>query len=241
MRGLIMSGQRSFTGTEARQLLRRARTGTLASINREDGIPYASLVNVATDVQGYPLILISTLAWHTRNLAGDSRASLMFAELPLSGDALTGPRVTVMGRFEIAEGDAVRRRYLARHPQADVYAGFGDFNFWRMIPQRAHAVAGFGRIETLDADEMFPSCPDMIALEESAVRHMNDDHEDAIQRYAGKILGAEPGGWIITAIDTDGADLKRDEEILRLSFDAPVHSSAELRKVLAELGNKTKV
>ena len=72
-----MSGQRSFTTTEARQLLRRARTATLSSLNRDDGVPYASLVNVATDVRGWPLILISTLAWHTKNLLGDSRASVL--------------------------------------------------------------------------------------------------------------------------------------------------------------------
>ena len=94
-----MSGQRSFSGNEARNLLRRARTATLGTLNREDGIPYASLVNVATDVRGCPLILVSTLAWHTRNLLADPRASIMVAEMPETGDALTGARVTVMGRF----------------------------------------------------------------------------------------------------------------------------------------------
>ena len=155
----MASKPRSFTGREARILLRRARTGTLASLNAEGGTPYASLVNVATDIEGQPLILVSTLAWHTRNLLADGRASLMVAEPPASGDALTGPRVTVMGRFVPSELEQVRRRYLARHPQAALYAGFGDFSFWRMEPELAHAVAGFGRIETLDVAEVFPSAP----------------------------------------------------------------------------------
>ena len=231
-----MSERRSFTADEARNLLRRARTGTLGTLNADDGTPYASLVNLATDVRGCPVILVSTLAWHTRNLLADPRASVMVAELPPEGDALTGARVTVMGRFSRVEQPQLSRRYLARHPAAELYAGFGDFAFWRLEPERAHAVAGFGRIETIPANEMFPSADEMIALEEGAVEHMNADHDDAIQLYAEKLLGATPGGWKIMAIDPDGADLRRDGEVLRLPFDTPVFSGGALRSLLAELG-----
>ena len=113
-----MSGPRSFTATGARQLLRRARTATLSTLNRDDGVPYASLINMATDVRGWPLILVSTLAWHTKNLLADSRASVLVAEPAAHGDALTGPRVTVMGHFTQVEDDVLARRYLARHPWA---------------------------------------------------------------------------------------------------------------------------
>ena len=235
-----MSGQRTFTGIEARRLLRNARTATLASVNQDDGTPYASLVNVATDVTGHPLILISTLAWHTKNLLANPRASLMVAEIPPSGDALTGPRVTVMGRFVKAEDEGIRRRYLARHPQASFYAGFGDFAFWRLEPERAHAVAGFGRIETMSADEVFPSVSEMIALEEGAIQHMNADHDDAIQRYAEKLLNSTPGDWKIAGIDPDGADLRRGDEVLRLQFETPVYSAGALRKLFASLGEITR-
>ena len=132
------------------------------------------------------------------------------------------------------------RRYLARHPAAELYAGFGDFAFWRLEPERAHAVAGFGRIETIPADEMFPSADEMIALEEGAVAHMNADHDDAIQRYAEHLLGATPGGWKIMAIDPDGADLRRGEDVLRLPFAGPVFSGGALRSLLARLGEQTR-
>ena len=233
-----MTRERSFSGTEARRMLRRARTGTLASLNREGGTPYASLVNVATSVAGHPLILVSTLAWHTRNLLADSRASLLVAEPPDEGDALTGPRVTVMGRFEKVDEPEQRRRYLARHPAAAMYADFGDFAFWRLVPERVHAVAGFGRIETLDADEVFPSTDEMEALEESAIAHMNHDHSDAVERYAVTLLGADPGPWMVGGIDPDGADLLKDEAVLRLFFPDPVFTGEALRQVFGQLGRR---
>jgi putative heme iron utilization protein len=89
-------------------------------------------------------------------------------------------------------------------------------------------------------DHYFKSADEMIALEEGAVQHMNDDHHDAIQRYAGRLLGAEPGGWKITAIDPDGADLRRGDDVLRLPFEKPVYSGGALRVLLAKLGERTK-
>jgi putative heme iron utilization protein len=109
-----------------------------------------------------------------------------------------------------------------------------------MEPERAHAVAGFGRIETIPANEMFPSADEMTALEEGAVAHMNEDHDDAIQRFAARLLGATPDGWKIVAIDTDGADLRRGEESLRLPFAQPVYSGGALRKLLASMGEQTR-
>lgn len=235
-----MNERRSFTGQEARALLRRARTATLATLNAGNGIPYASLVNVASSVRGWPVILISTLAWHTRNLLADPRASLMVAEIPPEGDALTGPRVTIMGRFSKLAPEEVGRRYLARHPAAELYAGFGDFAFWRMEPEAAHAVAGFGRIETIGAAEMFPDAAEIEALEAGAIDHMNADHDDAIQRFAEKLLGATPGGWRAAAIDPDGMDLARGEETRRLDFPAPVWTAGALRSLLARLGHETR-
>jgi hypothetical protein len=235
MRGWIMVKPRTFTGTEARRLLRRARTASLGTRSCEDGTPYVSLANLATDAQGLPLVLISKLAWHTQNLEADGAASVMVSAPPAEGDALTGPRVTVLGRFEKIEDAAVRRRYLARHPAAAMYVDFPDFAFWRMAPTAIHAVAGFGRIETLTPDEVFPSADEMTALEESAISHMNEDHADAIGRYA-KSLGGDPASpWKIVAVDCDGADLSDGSKALRLGFPEPVFTAATLRTTLAKL------
>lgn len=218
-----------------RQLLRRARTCSLSTMSRGDGTPYGSLANIASDVSGRPLILISRLAWHTQNLEADARGSVLAGELPAKGDALMGPRVTVLGRFERVEDGNLRRRYLARHPQAALYADFPDFSFWRLSPSAIHGVAGFGRIETLTLDEVFPVAAEMEALEMSAIEHMNNDHAEAIHLYATKILKAPPGPWRVLAIDPDGADIGLHEQSLRMEFHSPVFTAEALRKKFAEL------
>ena len=218
-----------------RQLLRRARTCSLSTLTRGDGTPYGSLANIATDGAGRPLILISRLAWHTQNLEVDARSSVLAGELPAKGDALVGPRVTVLGRFERVEDANLRRRYLARHPQAALYADFPDFSFWRLSPSAIHGVAGFGRIETLTPDEVFPVAAEMEALEMSAIEHMNNDHAEAIHLYATKILKAQPGPWRVLAIDPDGAEIGLHEQSLRMEFHTPVFTAEALRKKFAEL------
>jgi putative heme iron utilization protein len=232
---------RSFSGLEARQLLRRARTGTLATLNQDGSGPYASLINLATDLAGRPVIFISTLAWHTRNLAQDSRASILAAEPPAEGDALTGPRVTVMGRFERIEKQNIAERYAQHHPAARLYLDFPDFSFWRLNPEKIHAVAGFGRIETMEPQEVFVTPQDDWAgLMAGAARHVNEDHGDIVQLYAEKLAQAAPGGWQATAVDCDGFLIEKDGQIRRIAFDAPAFSPGELRQAFATLAMRVR-
>jgi putative heme iron utilization protein len=228
-------GKTGFEATAMRQILRRAKTCTLSTLGKDDGTPYGSLANMATDVAGHPLLFISKLAWHTRNLLADGRASILACELPPGGDALVGARVTVLGRFEQGNDSNLRRRYLAHHPQARVYAGFDDFSFWRMTPGAIHAIAGFGRIETLPPDVVFPDVAEFESLERSAIEHLNNDHADTIHLYATKILGAEPGAWTVAAIDPDGCDLVLGDQSLRLEFPAPVFTAEALREKFIEI------
>ena len=134
-------------------ILKRAKTGTLSVIDFETGAPFGALVNVATDEQGHPIFLFSQLARHTKCLNTDPRASLLVMELPQAGDALTGFRATITGRMEQVS-DGLRARYVAHHPYAEMYAGFGDFGFWRMAPEMVYVVAGFGRIQSFKAEEV---------------------------------------------------------------------------------------
>ncbi len=138
----------------ARRLLRAAESASLATIERDAGGPYASLVLVAADQDGSPILLLSDLAEHSRNLAADDRASLLFDGTAGLEDRLTGPRLTVLGRAIASDAPSHRARFLARHPGAAQYADFGDFRFYRVAVERAHLVAGFGRIHAIAAADL---------------------------------------------------------------------------------------
>src|SRR6202022_812181 len=127
---------------------REGRSGALATLMAPSGDPYCSLVNVATAADGAPLLLLSRLALHTKNILADARVSLMIDERK-SGDPLEGARVMLMGRASATDDPEARRRYLDRQPEATRFAAFGDFSFYRMTLDRAHLVAGFGRIVDL--------------------------------------------------------------------------------------------
>ena len=140
---------------EIKTVLARAKTGTLSVIDFETGGPFGALVNVATDLNGLPLFLFSTLARHTKCLVADPRASLMVSELPGEGDPLVGFRATIVGHAEQLRGEHLRARYLAKHPYAETYVDFGDFRFWCLKSEKVFVVGGFGRIQAFDASEIF--------------------------------------------------------------------------------------
>ncbi|MGA9950534.1 MAG: DUF2470 domain-containing protein [Xanthobacteraceae bacterium] len=241
----------------AKELLRATRAGTLATIDRNTGHPFASLVNVATDIDGAPPILISRLATHTANLEVDARASLLLAASG-KGDPLAHPRLTALGAFcQIARDEPaeprLRRRFLARHPKSELYAGFADFSFWRLDTISAHLNGGFARAADLKASDVLTDISgteDLIAAEESAVAHMNEDHADAVQLYAAKLCGADAGKaasgegggghWRITGIDPEGLDLARSDATLRLPFPQRVSDAQQLRKTVVELAAKAR-
>lgn len=229
-----------------RGLLRKSRSGALATLMPDSGNPYCSLVNVATLHDGSPLLLISKLAVHTKNILNDSRVSLMLDERS-PGDPLEGARIMISGHAEkIEESDQVakaRQRYLAAHPSAEVFVNFGDFGFSRVRPNGVHMVAGFGRIVDLKADDVLTDltgADDLIAAEADVLEHMNADHADTMDLYATKLLGAEPGAWRATGCDPDGLDMQDGSRVLRLEFPQRVETSAALRKVLKELADRAR-
>jgi heme iron utilization protein len=224
----------------ARSLLRRRRQGALATLMTGSGDPYCSLVNAASHPDGSPVLLISRLAVHTRNLLADSRVSLMLDERA-AGDPLEGARIMLAGRAAEArpdEVDTLRRRYLNAHPSAEAFAGFKDFSFFRIIPAGAHLVAGFGRIVDLAPAQFLTPIDDagaLLAAEQGAVEHMNADHRDALNLYATRLLGAEAADWRCTGCDPDGIDMHADQITLRLDFPERVTGPGELRKMLVRL------
>ena len=231
----------------AKGLLRTARAGSLATLDRNTGHPFASLVNVATDVDGSPVILVSRLSTHTANLEKDGRASVLLASTG-KGDPLAHPRLTIVGAFVqmprgAAEEPRVHRRFLARHPKSELYAGFGDFSFWRLAVVSAHLNGGFARAADLQAADVLTNLSEaasLIEAEEGAVAHMNDDHAEAVRLYATRLLGAEDGKWRLTGLDPEGLDLVLGDAVLRLPFPERVTDPQALRKMVVDLAAKAR-
>lgn len=226
-------------GKLAKSLLRRSRQGALATLMPGSGDPYCSLVNLASHPDGSPILLISRLAVHTRNILADSRVSLMLDERA-AGDPLEGARIMLSGRAEQAEDerDLLQRRYLNAHPAAEAFVSFKDFAFFRIRPAGTHLVAGFGRIVDLKPEQFLTDlagAEDLLAAEEGAVEHMNADHRAAMGLYATRLLGAPAGDWRCTGCDPEGIDMQNGQTALRLDFPERVADGTALRKMLVRL------
>ena len=229
----------------AKSLMRRSRQGALATLMAGTGDPYCSLVNMASHPDGSPILLISRLAIHTKNLLADDRVSLMLDERA-PGDPLEGARIMVAGRAVEADDDGralLRRRYLAAHPSAEAFVDFKDFSFFRIHPSGAHLVAGFGRIIDLKPGQFLTDVSDAASLleaEPGAVEHMNEDHREAMNLYATKLLGAESADWRCIGCDPEGLDIQAGTIALRLEFPARVTTAGDLRKMLVRLAEEAR-
>lgn len=231
----------------ARTLLRASRYGALAVLDPTSGAPMASRVAVATDHDGAPLILVSSLSAHTGGLVADPRCSLLLGE-PGKGDALAHARITIACRAEkIARDDArhgrIEQRFLNRNPKSKLYSGFDDFAFFRLEPQGASLNGGFGKAYALTAADLTTASPALEALaaaEQGAIDHMNADHRDAITLYAAHFARAGAGDWVMTGIDADGFDLACGDRIERVFFAEPVAEPSDMRKFLVAMAGEAR-
>jgi putative heme iron utilization protein len=231
----------------SRHLVRTARSGALATNDGVGGMPFASLVALATDIDGSPIILTSQLSTHTQLLDTDPRCSLLVAATG-KGDPLAHPRLTFRGEARKVDGAApdaarIRRRYLAHHPRAALYVDFPDFAFWRLEIVAASLNGGFGRAYRMSAsDVLLPPAElaDFASMEAEAIDHMNADHAEAVSLYATRLCGAEPGNWRMTSLDPEGALLTLGDAILRLKFPRILKSAEELRPMLVALAKSAR-
>ena len=231
----------------ARTLLRASRFGALATLDPEDGAPFATRVATATDMDGAPLILVSGLSAHTKGLEAEPRCSLLVGE-PGKGDPLAHPRLSlkaVARRLERGSDEQLRaeHRYLARHPKAKLYIGFPDFALYRLEPDTALLNGGFARAYRMLRDELLTDSPALAALadaEQGAIAHMNSDHADAVENYARHFAGGPGGKWQLTGIDPDGIDLALGDETRRIFFPEPLTDAGQMRPMLVAMAKEAR-
>jgi putative heme iron utilization protein len=231
-------------GAAARRLMRSRDHVALATSLA--GHPYVSLAASACEIDASPLLLLSDLAQHTKNLLADPLVSLLFEDTGGHPDPLAGPRLTLLGRAERCEDPRSASRFAARHPASAGYGGFADFRLYRVAIERGHLVAGFGRIAWIEAEDLrFPGEASALAeAEADIIAHMNADHADAIALYATRLLGRQGDGWRMTGIDPEGVDLRRPMEAggetARLDFAEPVLTPEAARRALVALAQQAR-
>ncbi len=234
-----MTANETRPGDIARRLLRAADRAALATSlgDREpvgaESWPYASLVLLACDHDAAPLLLMSDLAEHSKNIAADARAALLIDGTAGRADPLTGPRVTILGTVEKTDDPRLKARFVARHPSAALYADFADFHLYRVTVARAHFVAGFGRIHWIDApDFIFDAGAGALAdSEETLIRQLSKQAD----RLAQLATGRRAEGWRLTGIDPEGLDLRREGTVARVELPAPVATADALTAVVDDL------
>ncbi len=131
-----------------KSLLKQARHGALGTLTGE-GAPFSTLVALALDADGVPIIITSHLSGHTGHMERDARMSLLVSAIG-KGDPLAHPRVTLTGRAVAAPVgsaayDRLRARYLAVNPKAELYVDLPGFWFWRLEPLMVALNGGFGK------------------------------------------------------------------------------------------------
>lgn len=217
---------------EAKRLLRTIRSGALATLN-EAGAPFATLTQLATHYDGSPILLMSLLAAHTRQLERDPRCSLLLAQGG-RGDPLAHPRLTLEGRAARATDRAARERFLRRNPKASLYADFADFSFWRLEIEGVHVNGGFARAADLRPEELLTGIDGAKALienEAAVLAGLNKDQADTLRVLAANANGA----WRASGLDPEGIDLVSGDAVERIVFGRPVATPEDLRAHLAEL------
>jgi putative heme iron utilization protein len=225
----------------ARKLMRGSRSAALATIL--DGHPYSSLVTVAFDLDCSPLLLLSDLAGHTQNIFTDARVSLLFEEASHLSNPQSGPRITAQGKIKVTDNPFLAERFITRHPSAQLYSGFKDFNFYRVEMDQLYFIGGFAEALWLSKDDFEVNQNSAIALAEceaDVLSHMNAGHSETISLYANNLLGKPGKAWEMIGIDPDGCDLKQKNSYLRLSFEEPVFDAASCRVALIKLATEAR-
>ncbi|MEO1767365.1 HugZ family protein [Thiobacter aerophilum] len=221
----------------ARRLVRRCHTGVIATHSHDmPGFPYASFVEYVADHQGRPVMLISALAEHTRNLHYQARLSLAAAEV-WQGYVLASPRFTLVGEARLVpdgEIEQCRARYLRYLPHAADYLAL-DFAFWRLEPVRLRSIPGFGAAVWVTAGDYLALASRLAEVEDEIIAHMNREHRDVLSRYARRAGVAPPGAVSLVGIDCDGFDLRVGDRLLRIDFAQPVWDAQGVRQALVNL------
>lgn len=220
----------------ARRLLNHQSFGILSTHSIDvPGYPFGSIAPYTLNHDGEPIILISTIAQHTRNIKENNKVSLTVFD-PHEDDPQAASRLTWIGDAESIEPSDIesRDRYLRYFPSAESYFQTHDFSFYRISLRRARFIGGFGEIYWIEPDAMLARNP-FRETEKGIVDHMNQDHQKALIHYCKVLKGIDASVVSMTGIDSEGFDMLAGKEKLRIDFDSPISTPEEARRNLVRL------
>jgi len=226
-------------GRKARMLLRRHRSGVLSThCLKLPGYPYGSALPHASDHAGRPLLLISHLAEHTRNLEADPRASYIVCD---TGPELQAqPRATLLGEVRVLQdAERIERRYLRFYPEQQRTLQIGGFRFYALEPVQIRFIEGFGALHWI-ANTSYLAPAALAEFEEDILAHMNQDHRDALRAYCRTRHGVEPASPQMVGIDCDGFDVHAEGRLLRFDFTELVFTPGQARAALVQLARDSR-
>ncbi len=230
---------------EARELLLTRDSGVLSTISVQlPGFPFGSLVPYSTDEHQFPVVLISGIAQHTRNVLADPKCSLTIVEAQ-QGHVQAKGRLTIIGSMEMlgAGDDEVKEKYYRYYSEARTYHKTHDFEFYRLRPVRYRYIGGFGKIFWIDPAQMAKANPFFGAEERGMVMHMNEDHQSAMRAYLGHFRRIKVGSsdeLSMAGLDQQGFDLVVNKQKVRIPFPRPVNSPEEVRTALVEMAKQAR-
>ena len=228
---------------EAKQFLRSTRSGVLSSFSAKfAGYPFGSVMPFVLGHDCQPIVLISTIAEHTKNIIANPKVSLLvFAG---AEDLHANGRLTLIGEAEqLDKNDAdLMARYCRYFPESTGYLAMHDFQFYRIHIAQARYIAGFGKMSWMAGDELVhinPQSNEIAALETSMIEHMNADHIDSMLLYCQHFHGVTPSRVSLIGVDCDGFDVEavvdNDIKMLRFTFAAPIFDANSARAAFVAL------
>ncbi len=244
--------------SEARQFLRATRSGVLSTFSSKfAGYPFGSVAPFVLDHSGQPIVLISTIAEHTKNIIANPKISLLVFDG--TEDLQASARLTLIGEAKQIDKDNenLRARYLRYFPQAAGYFEMHDFNFYRIEIAQARYIAGFGKMGwisgkeladiALDGSDLINTPPLLAAQETAIIDHMNADHMHSLIAYSKHFHHIDVTNPQMLGIDSDGFDISvaikdaNQTKILRFNFEQPIHDAQSARAALVSLSKAAKV
>ena len=250
-RQLIRSSSRAYLATE----LNKENKKKMISDNKIY-LPYVTFVMVAFDYDCSPLLLLSDLSEHTKNLKNNNIISLLFCEEQRNEeifpkfnttdrsenenyeDPMSRPRVTVVGQIEKVDLTHQKKRFLSRHPASKLYANFKDMGIYQVNFSGGHITGGFAKVKWFEKSELyFKNYTGFKEDEFEIMDHMNNQHQKTINLITKYLIPEinDDNNWKITGIDPEGFDLRFTDQLKRYTFKKPINDSNQLRKVFIKL------